>query len=310
MLAVFRRRIRRPVVHGVMLAACAFAASASGEGAPSLVDELVKTGGFARADLEGMGDKPLARELAVPDRTTQAAFVGIIRIRSDGAALADTLAAPERAPLAKGTHGRGRFHDPPQPSDVAGIEFSAADLEVLADCKVAACKSKLGRAGIDALGAIDWSQPDAGDRFTKGFRNEALAYVEGYRKSGNASLIVYADKSKPTSLAATIESLMKQFTAFQRQAPGFSKYLTSYPAGRRPGMSDTIMWRIADFGYRPTLVIDHLVVDRQPEVAGATALVAAKTIYADHYLAGRIQMGAVVPITTDGVPKCAPSLAC
>jgi hypothetical protein len=59
-------------------------------------------------------------------------------------------------------------------------------------------------------------------------------------------------------------------------------------------MSDAIVWQMADFGYRPTLVIDHIVVDRETEVPGATALTAAKTIYANHYLAGRIQVGAVL----------------
>ena len=293
MLDAFPARIR-PLVRGAILAACALAASASRAGEPSVIDDLVKTAAFSKADLQGIGDAPVARELDVPDPSRSAAFAGIVRIRSDGTGLVDALAAPEKAPLPKGTHGRGRFHDPPRPADVAGIEFSDADLEVLADCKAAACKFKLGRKGIDTLGAFDWSQPDAGDRFVEGFRSETLAYVEGYQKKGNAGLIVYADKSTPDPLGPTVESLARQFEVFQRQAPGFSKYLLSYPAGRRPGMSDAIVWQMADFGYRPTLVIDHIVVDRQTEVAGATALAAVKTIYANHYLAGRVQMGAVL----------------
>ena len=293
MLDAFPARIRS-LVRGLILLACALAASASRAGAPSLIDDLVKTAAFSRADLQSIGDAPVARELDVPDPSRRAAFAGIVRIRSDGTALVDALAAPEKAPLPKGTHGRGRFHDPPRPPDVAGIEFSDAELEVLADCQAAACKFKLGRKGIDTVAAFDWTQPGAGDRFTERFRSEALAYVEGYQKKGNAGLILYADKSRPDPLGPTIESLVRQFGVFQRQAPGFSNYLLSYPMGRRPGMSDAIVWQMADFGYRPTLVIDHIVVDRQTEVAGATALAAAKTIYANHYLAGRVQMGAVL----------------
>jgi hypothetical protein len=259
-----------------------------------LIDDLVKTGAFSETDLQGIGDAPLARELDVPDPSRHAAFAGVVRLRSEGAALIDALAAPEKAPLPKGTHGRGRFHDPPQPADVAGIEFSDADLEVLADCEIGTCKFKLGRKGIDTLGAFDWSAPDAGDRFTELFRSEALAYVEGYRQKGNAALILYSDKSRPEPLGPGVESLVGQFEVFQRQAPGFSKYLLGYPTGRGPGMSDAIVWQMADFGYRPTLVVDHIVVDRQTAVAGATAFTASKTIYANHYLAGRVQMGAVL----------------
>jgi hypothetical protein len=270
------------------------APSAARAQTPSLMDELVKTSGFTAAEIRGIGDAPLLRELQVAEPGTRAAFAGIVRIQSDGAALADALAAPEKAPLPKSTHARGRFHDPPQPGDVAGIEFPPAELEVLADCKLTACKFKLGKEGIDALSAIDWSQPDAGAPFHEGFRRQALAYVQEYRQKGNAGLVEYADKSHPVALGPTLESLLRDFAGFQRHAPGFSNYLARYPSGRRPEMSDSIVWQVADFGYRPTLVIDHLVVDRRPEVAGASALVASKTIYANHYLAGRIQMGAVL----------------
>jgi hypothetical protein len=126
-------------IHWPLLLACALAAPASGAGAPSLTDELVATAGLTRAEIQGMGEAPLARELGVADPSRDAALAGIIRLRSDGAALADAIASPDPAPLPKGTHGRGRFQDPPGPADVAGIEFSADELEVLADCKVRAC---------------------------------------------------------------------------------------------------------------------------------------------------------------------------
>ena len=49
-----------------------------------------------------------------------------------------------------------------------------------------------------------------------------------------------------------------------------------------------------NFGYRPTLAIDHVIVDRDPEPSGARSLVAVKTIYANHYLAGRVQLAVVL----------------
>jgi hypothetical protein len=281
--------------HALILLVWIAAAPASrAQTPPPLIEELVKTAGFGRAEIEASGDAPLVRELAVTDPSRRTALAGMVRIRSDGAALADALAAPEQAPLPKGTHGRGRFHDPPRPEDVAGLEFSAAELEVLADCEPSACKFKMGREGIEALAAIDWSQPGAGDDFHGRFRSEVLAYVEAYREKGAAALILYSDKSTPVSLAATLDSLLREFDVVERQAPGFWNHLLRYPTGRRPGMSDAIVWQVADFGYRPTLVLDHVVVERRPEVAGASALAASKTIYANHYLAGRIQVGAVV----------------
>jgi hypothetical protein len=293
MTDTFRRRLL-PRTALLLVSACTLLAPGSGAAEPALADELVGAAGFPRAEIESLGEAPLVRDLAVDDPGREAALAGIVRLRSDGAGLAAALASPERAPLAKGVHARGRFHDPVQPGDVSGIEFAPDELEALADCAAAACKFKVGRRGLDGLAAIDWSRPEAGDEFTARFRSEALAYVDGYRKQGNASLALYADKPEPSALGTVIEALVADFPGFARRAPGFTKYLLSYPAGRPPGTSDAIVWQIADFGYRPTLVIDHLVVDRDTEVAGAPVLAAAKTIYANHYLAGRIQMGAVV----------------
>jgi hypothetical protein len=121
-----------------------------------------------------------------------------------------------------------------------------------------------------------------------------LRYVDAYRQRGDAALILYADKSKPVSIAQTLDRLRAQFTAFARHAPGFVGYLGTTPQGRRPGMRESIMWSTKDFGYRPTISVDHVVVDPAPEPEGAISLFASKTIYANHYLAGRIQMGVVL----------------
>jgi hypothetical protein len=279
-------------MHRVLLAAV-LAGAAPAAGAATLADELVGAAGFPKADVESLGDAPLARELPVADASREAAWAGIVRLRTDGAALATAL-SEGGGDVPKGTHARGRFHDPARPADVAALEFSDDELEALADCELAACKFKVGKSGIDALGAIDWTKPDAGDRFAERFRSDVLAYVEAYRKQGNASLVLYADKPDPSPLGRVADSLLAKFDIFERRAPVFWKYLQGYPAGRRPAMSDAIVWQMADFGYRPTLVVDHIVVDRDTEVADAPLLAASKTIYANHYLAGRIQMGAVL----------------
>jgi hypothetical protein len=79
-----------------------------------------------------------------------------------------------------------------------------------------------------------------------------------------------------------------------RRSPEFSEYLVSYPAGGRQSVSSSMTWAVMDFGYRPTLSIDHFFIDRAPEGAGILALIAAKTIYANHYLAGRLQVGVLI----------------
>lgn len=285
---------RGRLVLGVLLLPCLLFGGAAHAQSPSLMDELVKTSGFSESEVRAIGSEPLARELEVADPSTQAAFAGIIRLSSDGSGLADALATIDQVPLASGIHGLGRFHEPGRPSDVAALQPTDSDLEVLAECELNECKFKLDRDGLDILAAIDWNREDAGDQFTERFRSEVLAYVERYRKQGNRALVLYADKPEPVALASVLESIVGGFTSFRRQAPGFTNYLLTYPEGRQAGMSDSIVWVSLDFGYRQTIAIDHLVVARETEHPGATALIANKTIYANHYLAGRVQMGAVL----------------
>lgn len=279
---------------GVLMLPCLLFGGAAHAQSPSLMDELVKTAGFSESEVRAIGSEPLAREVEVADPSMQAAFVGIIRLSSDGSGLADALATIDQVPLASGIHGLGRFHEPGRPSDVAALRPTDSDLEVLADCQPNQCKFKLDRRGIDILDAIDWNREDAGEQFTARFRSEVLEYVERYRKQGNRALVLYADKPEPVSLASVLESIVGGFTSFRRQAPAFTNYLLTYPEGRQAGMSDSIVWVSLDFGYRETITLAHLVVARETEHPGATALIANKTIYANHYLAGRVQMGAVL----------------
>jgi hypothetical protein len=267
--------------------------SAIAETSPLLRD-LIETGGFSKSDIQRMSDEPLVRELDVKDSSRRAAFAGIVRIEGDGSNLARVLQSVDFASVDEATHASGRFADPPTAADVTGIRFQDDDLEVLSDCEVRDCKFKLTREGIESLASIDWSSPDAGDVFAARFQQEVLAYVQRYQAEGSSALVLYEDKSAPVSLATTVDALMKEFPEFERHAASTARHLVDYPKGTSPEISDTILWSIKDFGYRPTIAVEHLIVNTDPQLKGATSLVATKTIYANHYLAGRIQVGATL----------------
>jgi hypothetical protein len=259
-----------------------------------LLRDLVETAGFSKKSIERIGDDVLVKELEVENSSRRAAFAGLVRIGTPGAGLADALETLDLATIPGAVDGFGRFGDPPKPADIASLVFSDDDLEVLAECQVEACKFKLDQEGIVQVREIDWDRADAGERFAKLFRDGALNYVRAYREKGNSALIVYDDKSSPVSIAQTLDRLEEQFSELEEEEPRLAAFVTSYPQGRGPAMSDTIVWSVKNFGYRPTVSIDHVVVDRDPETPGATALVTSKTIYASHYLAGRLQLAAVL----------------
>lgn len=291
------KRLQRLLLVSLVVPGVAFAQTTA------LLQDLVKTTGFTKQEIAELGSGALAKELDVPDSSRNAAFAGIIRIESVGSGFADALSTVDLASIPGAADAFGRFSDPAVSGDVAGIRFPDDDIEVLADCKLSACKFKLSRKGIDALATIDWNDANAGEVFTELFRKEVLRYVQAYRFDGASALVVYADKSKPQSLAETASSLVDRFPSFARHAPDLARYLVDYPKSPSPSTSDAIVWSIKDFGYRPTIAVDQIFMDRDPKVPGALALFAVKTIYVNHYLAGRVQLGAVLDgVSALGIP--------
>jgi len=255
---------------------------------------LVDSAGFPKKDIEGIGDRVLVRELDVADSSRGAAFAAIVRIDGDGTGLGDTAESIDFEKVNGAADGFGRFSDPAEAGDVASMRFADDELEVLAACEMTRCKFKLGRAGIEALSQVDWNASDAGDRFTALFQEEVLEYVRRYRRNGRDALVVYEDKASPVSVADANDALLAQRPEFDRDAPLLAKRFRAYPHADRSSVTDSIVWSMKNFGYRPTVSIDHVFVDRAPEIQGATMMVAIKTIYANHYIAGRIQLGAVI----------------
>jgi len=184
--------------------------------------------------------------------------------------------------------------DPATEADLANLAFDDSDYEVLAKCEPASCKFKLTRKAIERIRAIDWTAEDADVRFNEFLRRQLVAYVQAYRGEGDSGLIVYADKPEPYSLAGGTRTLLQDLTALRAEAPGLYAYITSHPEGRPAGVSDRIYWSIKSFGYRPTFAVEHILINHQPEFEEAEGLIVFKTIYVNHYLAARIQVGGLI----------------
>jgi hypothetical protein len=78
------------------------------------------------------------------------------------------------------------------------------------------------------------------------------------------------------------------------EAPGLYAYITSHPEGRPAGVSDRIYWSIKRLGYRPTFAVEHILISHEPEIEETETLLVFKTIYVNHYLAARIQVGGLI----------------
>lgn len=258
--------------------------------------------GISDKQIRSLGDEVLVVELPVSDRSRQAAFAGLVRVPEGSAALFSRHDA-DQAPALLTPKQFGAFTAPAGDEDLARLELPRDDYEVLAECEPAACRFKLGASGIAFTRSLDWNQSTAPKRFLDWFRGSLDGDVSRYRSEGLAALITYADKPRPYPVAEGIRQLEQQSAPILGLHPSIEAYLETYPEAKPEGVTDRIIWTVSDFGYRPTLSVDHSVVGGSSATEGLGSAMVLRTLYANHYLAGRLQLGTVIEgETVFGVP--------
>lgn len=184
-----------------------------------------------------------------------------------------------------------RISDPPRLEDFATLELPQEDVADLRSCRVAACAIKLSQSALDRVRTeIDWSKPTAHADATALARRLALEYVTGYLEGGNDRLAVYRDAARPTFVAEEFRSMIERLPAFVEYLPELRAYLLQYPKAAPPNSSSFLYWQEARFGLKPTIRINHVVIEDRP---GAIA-VASKLLYASHYFWTALELRVLV----------------
>jgi len=302
---------RRDGLRGLAAAGACFLAGLPAAAGPALAEtgpnaaglRILQTTGIELDRIRSLGADPLVVELDVDDASRQAAFAGLIRIDRDPLApfaaqpvsTAPPLTMPERfgywTPSA-GASGTGS--DDIESNDLAGLELAPDDYELLKECRPGDCRFKLDAEKIAAVQRMDWSRSDARQRFLEWFRPALGDDVSRYRALGLDGLVTYADKPEPFPVARGVRQLQQATAPLLDLYPGIRDYLGAYPAPAPEGVSDRFVWTLSDVGYRPTLSVDHLVVGEGNAEHGLDSAMVLRTLYASHYLAGRLQLAAVV----------------
>jgi hypothetical protein len=163
-----------------------------------------------------------------------------------------------------------RISDPPQLRDFALFKFPEEDLAALKTCRVGDCEIKLSEAALERIRrTIDWTKPTANADVEALIRQLAFDYVKGYVEGGNDRLAVYRDSARPTFVAAEFKSMVDRMPELGEQLPELKAYLLGYPKVTIPSATSFLHWQEAQFGLKPTLRINHVVIDDRP---GVTAI--------------------------------------
>jgi hypothetical protein len=242
----------------------------------------VERGGVVAVTVPGTVD----REIAV---------AGAVRIAAPPERLVDVVRDVERLESGPGFLQTRRIGTPPTLDDFAELRLPPADIKALRSCRPGRCEVKLGQGALDLLGRIDWRSKGASDAVNALARQTSLEYVLAYQQGGNDALAVYRDTDRPQFIALEFADMVRGTKMISGSLPSLARDLVEYPTAPRPhGVEDVFYWSLADFGLKPVLRLNHLIVHPLSGGGPVRYAIATKQLYASHYFHTALELRVVV----------------
>jgi hypothetical protein len=179
----------------------------------------------------------------------------------------------------------GRFSNPPRLSDLAALALPPDDVRALARCRPSDCDVKLSAAAMARFrNQVDWSSPNAARQAQDVARAMILGLVNGYRENGDVALPDYDDGDEPMPVAEQFRALLASDSRLPVPVPELTAYLNDYPRNRPGGAEDFFYWAVVDFGLKPTVRVNHVIIyPLAARPSGVSHVIAIKQLYASHY---------------------------
>jgi len=236
--------------------------------------------------------RPIVRTLSAS--AGEVVVFSAARVDVDGARLVAWVRRIEE--LKRGTlvPAIGRFSDPPQIADLAALELEPDELDDLRRCRPRDCALKLHGEELATLAARAQLRTQAGRAATNAaYREALLARAQQYLASGLATTPPYVDGSTPVIQDREFAAVANRST-FLEQVPGLVEYLRRYPNGRFPRGESFLYWSKERLGGKPVVSITHVVVSQWSGGSLPEAIVAAKQVYASHYMTGSLAVTTIL----------------
>ena len=190
-----------------------------------------------------------------------------------------------------------RISSPPRLEDFDALALPDEDIEDLRSCRVGDCELKLSAEAVEQMRrTIDWSKPTARRDVESLMRQIALDYVTRYLEGGNQALAVYRDGGRPTFVAGEFRSMVEQMPRISAFDPELRTYLLEFPVASLPASQSFLYWQDAQFGLKPTIRINHLVIHEDEDAI----VVANKQLYASHYFWTALELRVLLTDHTRG----------
>ena len=162
------------------LSLLALAPAASLDGQRDLVHTFLRdTMGFSASEVSAVdGGRAIARQMRTRDPVDVNIF-GAVRIAAPVDVFIRQLRAIENYERRLGVLQVGKFRNPPQPADLAGLTLERDDLLDLASCRVGDCEIQLAGTDIERFRALNWRAVDVSAAANGAFRTMSDARTRG-----------------------------------------------------------------------------------------------------------------------------------
>jgi hypothetical protein len=180
----------------------------------------------------------------------------------------------------------GRFSSPPRIEDLSSLTLEGEDLEDLRTCRPGDCGVKLGagemveiRAAAAAAGRV-WK-----GEVQQAFRQVILARAQQYVTDGLAAAPAYHDRKSPVAPDAEFAEAAARIGIEPFDIGHPLPYFHAFPRGEPAGVESFLYWSKETIGGgKPIVSITHVAIFREGDSPMSPAAVAARQVYASHYL--------------------------
>lgn len=265
----------------------------------AFLNNLLRQQRFSAADFRSLdAGEAVVKSLDTPVRRELAHF-GVVHIEAPPERFVDRFRDIERFERGPGIPQIGRFGSPPRPEDLASLTLPAKDVTALAACRPGDCDVKLPTAAMTRFrNQVNWSSPNAARQAHEVARTLILDLVRAYRANGNAALGQYDDGGEPLHVAEEFRALLASGSVLPLPVPGLMTYLEEYPRSQPAGAEEFFYWSTVDFGLKPTVRVNHVVIyPLTARPSGVSHVIAIKQLYASHYFQTTLELRFLVDDT-------------
>jgi hypothetical protein len=257
----------------------------------SFVNDLLRQRRFSATDLRNLdAGQAVVKSLETSIRKELAHF-GMVHIDAPADRFVDRFRDIEQFERGDGIPQIGRSGSPPHPRDLASLTLPEKDLRELATCRPGDCQVKLPAETMTRFrNGVNWASPSAVLQAQVVARGLILELVNAYEASGNAALGQYDDHGEALIVADEFRALLAG-GQLPVPVPELMAYLEEYPRRGLAGAESFFYWSMVDFGFKPTLRVNHVVIyPLAARPSGVSHVIAIKQLYASHYFQTTLEL--------------------